>query len=84
MKKRYRQIQIRTMDEPVSQPLKWMLATVAFVLALSVTFAEVGGDGVGNPYNGGHIDNAALEEIFVVPEHQDQNSEKVPILLKRR
>jgi hypothetical protein len=84
MNKRYRQIQIRTLDEPVSQPFKWFIGLAVFALALCVTFADVGGDGVGNPYNGGSLDKAALQEIFVVPEHQNPKSEKVPNLLKRR
>jgi len=84
MNRRYRQIQIRTADEPVSQPFKWLIAIAVFVLALSVTFSEVGGDGVGNPYKGGYVDDAALQKIFVVPQHQSAVGEKVPNLLKRR
>lgn len=30
-------------ERPKEQPLKWALAIVVFVLALSITFAEVGG-----------------------------------------
>ncbi len=89
MNRRYRKIQIRTMDKPASHPFKWLLGFVAFGLALSVTFADVGGDGVGNPYNGGYTDDAALENIFVLPESQSADGnkavgEKTPILLKRR
>jgi len=84
MYRRHRQIQIRTVDEPASQPFKWALALVIFILALTVTFSDVGGDGVGNPYEGGFVNDAALQKIFVVPQHQTATGEKVPNLLKRR
>ncbi len=86
MNRRYRQIQIRTMNEPVSQPFKWLFAFAVFAMAMSFTFSDVGGDGVGNPYKGGYVDNAALDNIFVLPEATslDGKATKVPTLLKRR
>jgi len=82
----YRHIDVRTItvEETASQPLKWFVAIAVFILAMTVTFTDAGGDGVGNPYNGGYMDKAALQEIFVVPQHQSATGEKAPILLKRR